>query len=175
MDFDVIKIIASIIGIIFYLFFKKKDTKKAKPFKGPTQVASPIPPRKPKPRPEPEPEEDKGLKYEPVTFEQLLEQFGESKKKTMTRAEREEKLGIDDEFIPATDTQAQKMQELEQYYTELDDQEFAISADDLANNRSDNYKRKQKEIPAKRISQLLKNPESVRDAFIMKEIFDRKF
>jgi len=172
MNEGTIQIIATIIGLILYYSFSSKNKKKVKPSQGPNTVNSPVAPRKPKPAPVVE-EKETGLKYEPVTFEELLEQFGQTKKKPMTRAEREEKLGMDDEFIPATDTKEEAKEELQQYYTELKDQEFSISEEDIASNQAENYKTKNAQTS--RLHKMLQDPQTIRDAFIMKEIFDRRF
>ncbi len=119
--------------------------------------------------------EDKGMKYEPVTFEELLEQFGEGKKKTPTpRMDREEKVGMDNEFIPATDTPKEFKSELDQYYEELGDDKFKITLADLRDNREGgNFEIKQKKIS--KYAKMFDNKETIKDMFVMKEIFDRKF
>lgn len=170
---DIIKIVASVIGLIIYFFLNNKNKPKTKPAQGPTDVNPPLSPRKKPVVIEEEEIVDEGPRYEPVTFEELLEQFGDSKKKTATsRMEREEKYGIDDEFIPATDTKAEEKAELEQYYAEHDDSGFAITEEDLEDQRAFGFglAEEKKNYYAK----LLNNPQSIRDAFVLKEIFDRK-
>ena len=168
---EFLKIVASIIGLIIYWSLSNKNKKKKKPSQGPSKVNPPTAPRQ-KPVVYQD-EVDEGPKYEPVTFEELLEQFDNSKKKTQTRAQREKAFGIDDEFIPATDTKSQEQAELKQYYAELHDEGFKITKDDLADNRAEGF-----EIDKKKVgyyAKLFQNPQHVRDAFIMKEIFDRKY
>ena len=146
-----------------------------------------IPPKPaPKPAPAPEPvmeeeedEDDDGIpRQQPITFEELLEQFGSATKKptgpVRVRAERERKFGIDDEFIPATDTPKQKEEELKQLYKEQDQLKHSLmTADDLLDKRDDIYKIKVK--GSNRYAALLNNPQSLRDAMIMKEVLDRKY
>ncbi len=171
-----IKLAATIIGLVAYQFIANKNKQKKKPRQGPTQPNSPIASRKAKIKPAAEEMmEDKGPKYEPVTFEELLQQFGEKKKKKPTpRMDREEKVGMDNEFIPATDTPAEFKSELDQYYEELGDDKFKITLADLEDGRDGgNFEIKKKRMS--KYAKMLNNKETVKDMFIMKEIFDRKF
>ncbi|MFT6962205.1 MAG: hypothetical protein ACJAWV_001932 [Flammeovirgaceae bacterium] len=171
-----IKLAAMVIGLIAYQFIAKKNKQAKKPRQGPSQPNSPIAPRKAKSKPVVEEVvEDKGIKYEPVTFEELLQQFGEGKKKTSNpRMEREEKAGMDNEFIPATDTPEEFKSELDQYYEELGDDKFKITLDDLKDGREGgNFAIKKKRMS--KYAKMFTDKETVKDMFIMKEIFDRKF
>ncbi|MGB0524424.1 MAG: hypothetical protein ACPGJS_15745 [Flammeovirgaceae bacterium] len=169
---NLFEIAASIIGLIIYWTLSNKNKQKTKPSQGPNEVNPPLPPRKKPVVVQEDDDDDDALRYEPVTFEELLEQFGDAKKKTTpSRMEREAKFGIDDEFIPATNTNQQA--ELEQYYKEHHDEGFTITASDLEDKRSQGFEldRKKQNYYAK----LLQDPKNIRDALIMKEIFDRKY
>jgi len=169
---DLIKIVATVIGLVIYWTMSNKNKAKKKLSEGPTEVAPPLAPRQ-KPVVIQEEYVDESPKYEPVSFEELLEQFGESKKKPPTRAERELNSGIDDEFIPATATKEETKKELTQFYQELHDEEFKITEADLASNRAEGFELKKKQ--QHRVANLLRSPEGIRDAIILKEIFDRKY
>lgn len=168
---DFIKIIASVIGLIIYWSLSNKNKKKTKPAQGPTQINPPTAPRK---KPVVIQEDfDEGPKYEPVTFEELLEQFGQTKKKpTISRAEREAISGIDDEFIPATDTKEEAQAELKQYYEELHDTNLTITESDLVDHRAAGFELNKRKTNY--YARLLQDPQRIKEAFIMKEIFDRK-
>lgn len=171
-----IKIVATVIGLVIYWSMSNKNKEKKKLSEGPTDISPPLPPRK-RFAQEEQVEEyvDESPKYEPVTFEELLEQFGQSKKKetSSSRAERELNGGIDDEFIPATDTPEEAAAELNQFYKELHDENFKITEEDLKDHRDDDFKIEGSR--QSRIAKLLQNPDSIRDAVILKEVFDRKY
>lgn len=198
---EIIEIIVSLIGLIFYwlLTSRKSKSKKAKKVQPPRSARQRE--REVVPEPEPEVYEPEIESYEeeevkeveeagkPLTFEELLEQFtGNKSKKPVFEApdvdesSRERQLPPRqteeylDEYRPLVKGGERLMQPGEHTGSIL-----KKSIDELPTPkvntpalRFDNYKKKNKRkvnIYAKKF----KNKNSVRDALIMKEIFDRKY
>ena len=186
-----IQIVALVLGLLIYWYLRRRDKPKTLPKQSPETVSPPKQkPEPPEPEPEPESEPEPASEddddeegeeappYDPVTFEELLAQYGRDGKKSEERRvwerrakeAREQALrdvaGINEEFTPAVPNPPKKIPGLQRH--------SLLSDKDLHDVRDEAF-RLHRGKGSSHFAKLLRNPHSLRDAIIMKEILERKY
>jgi|GEM_PF-5417085 len=200
---EIIEIVVSLIGLIFYwLLTSRKSAKKKKPKVQPPQTRR-TRQREPEVTPEQEAEVYEPIEQEPfeevpetepqspVTFEELLEQFtgGRSRKPVFeaptedNESDRTERIPKNlpqqeaylDEYKPIIKGGEQLMQPGEHTGSILKKsiEEFDTPKISTPSLRSDGYKLKKRKV--NKFTKLIRDKDSLKNALIMKEVLDRKY